>query len=838
MDGSKNPPGEASASQALYRPSQEDRILNLMRPLRTDEAELAPDGKHLAFVEADPYRVQLIIIDLDHPEAKASADVGRGDWWQRLAGTNWSSPRVVFLRWATAKRLIFADATNGIFAVNADGSGLTKLVTSQDVGIRKGKDLSILAQSAPPGMAIAPNQLDLMPGSPPTNLDPAFTSANRSNTSGFGMINGQAATAGASSYNYEMADPKSNAYINSTGGPDRATDPAAVLETPGSRSDMPDELVPRVARIAAMPPDDPEHIIVEASGAQDPLSGLYYYGLYRVDIEDGTRVSLGEGKLPGHEVLYDQAGHLRIVLDAIGRNYFHVFPGKALWRGAKALNQSVRDPAQRGFQAKPETFFAAHAIPIGFDFDPDILYYASNLGRDTMGLYSLNLKSGDRTNFAVESPDADVVDPMAAGDPAGPRLADDPLVFDGYRRELAGVRLAGPIPSTRWLDPEIAQIQARIDRRFLGRTAELLQWDEHRTRFLVLVTGLTDPGRYYIFTPASDQILLCVRRAPWIAGDNICLSVPVSFASADGTGLTGSLTLARNARIHPPPLVVLCPDGPGQPLPAVFDRDAQAFAWMGYTVLRVNYRGVGGLGLRRLGAIRSGVDRVPLDDILAAIDSVSRQTPIDPSRIAVVGEGLGGYIALRSVQVHPERFRSAVAIDAPVDLGQWVREPGLLANTKERNNSRAAFQTIIAEENQGNPLLTLDALHATVNQPLPAPPEEDPPDLFIAKARLAFFSADRRDWAAISPDRFPQDVMRPICMIVDATGDPAYVESAKGLRNAIERRGGQVDFLAVNGRFSGMDPKGHAKVLSQVNEFLNLDFYTYNVEIGQTKIIH
>jgi len=197
MDGSKNPPGAASASQALYQPSQEDRILNLMRPLRTEEAELAPDGKHLAYVEADPYRVQLIIIDLDNPEARASVDVGRGDWWQRLKGSNWSSPRVVFLRWATAKRLIFSEATNGIFAVNADGKGLTKLVTSQDVGIRKGKDLSILAQSAPAGMAIAPNQLDLMAGSPPTNLDPAFLSASRSNTSGFGMINGQTATAGA-----------------------------------------------------------------------------------------------------------------------------------------------------------------------------------------------------------------------------------------------------------------------------------------------------------------------------------------------------------------------------------------------------------------------------------------------------------------------------------------------------------------------------------------------------------------------------------------------------------------------------------------------------------------
>lgn len=838
MDGSKKPLAETNSSKALYEPSQEDRILNLMRPLRIDEAELAPDGKHLAYVAADPYRVQLIIIDLDHPETRASVEIGRGDWWTKLTGTNWSSPRVTFLRWATSRRLILAEAANGIYAVNADGNGLTKLVTPQDVGIHKGKDLSILAQSAPPGMAIAPNQLDLMPGSPPTNLDPAFTEANRSNTSGFGMIDGQAATAPAASYNYEMAAPNSNSYINNGGGPDRATDPAAVLETSTSRLDMPGELVPRIPRVAAMPPEDPEHIIVEASGAQDPLSGLYYYGLYRVDIENGARVSLGEGKLPGHEVMYDRDGNLRIVLDSIGRNYFHVFPSKVLWRGAKTLNQLVRNPAERGFQDKPETFFGARSIPMGFDYDPNVLYYASNLGRDTMGLYALNLKTGERAALAVDSPNADVVDPIAAGNPAGPDENENPLVFDAYRRDLAGVRFAGPSPFTRWLNPEIAKIQARVDQRFADRTAKLLQWDERRTRFLVLVTGLTDPGRYYIYTPSNEQLLLCARGAPWINGDDVSRTVPLAFTATDGTPLTGSLTLARNARIHPAPLVVLCPDGPGHVLPPEFDRNAQAFAGMGYMVLRVNYRGTGGLGLKRLGAIRSGVDRVPLEDILAAIDSVRSHTPIDPSRIAVVGEGLGGYIALRAVQIYPERFRSAVAIDAPVDLSKWVREPELIATTKERNSARAAFQTIISDENQGNPLLTLDALHATVNEPPPMPPVEDSPDLFIAKARLAFFSKDPQDWAAISPDRHPQDVIRPICMIVDATGDLAYIESAKSLRSSIERRGGQVDYLAANGRFADMDAVGQARVLDHVNAFLNLDFYTYNVEIGPSKVIH
>jgi hypothetical protein len=39
----------------------------------------------------------------------------------------------------------------------------------------------------------------------------------------------------------------------------------------------------------------------------------------------------------------------------------------------------------------------------------------------------------------------------------------------------------------------------------------------------------------------------------------------------------------------------------------------------------------------------------------------------------------------------------------------------------------------------------------------------------------------------------------------------------------------------VNGRLEDMDAEDHAKVLAQIGTFLNLDFYTYNVEIGEIR---
>jgi hypothetical protein len=375
---------DSPAPQPVAQPSQEQLILNLMRPERVTDAELAPDGGHVAYVAYDQYRVQLVVIDLDHPESPASLEIGQGDWWKRMTGGKWTPPSVTFLRWATARRLVFAEGDNGIYAVNADAKGLTTLATPADLAVPKGQDLSVLAETPPPGMGLTPNQLDQMAGSPPTTMDPMTRVQGQSDG---GPVN----TVPAISGDLAMADPRSNSYINNGTGADRATDPAAVLGGNVDRMSLPGDKAPRTPRVVALPPEDPGHIIIEGSGLRNALSGLYSYGLYRVDVETGARASLGEAELSGHEVWYDRQGHLRIVLGAIGRTYLHAFPGRAVWRGAKPLDKLVRNPADRGFQSKPETFFAAHAVPLEFDYDPNILYYASNLGRDTMGVYALDL---------------------------------------------------------------------------------------------------------------------------------------------------------------------------------------------------------------------------------------------------------------------------------------------------------------------------------------------------------------------------------------------------------------------------------------------------------------
>ena len=43
--------------------------------------------------------------------------------------------------------------------------------------------------------------------------------------------------------------------------------------------------------------------------------------------------------------------------------------------------------------------------------------------------------------------------------------------------------------------------------------------------------------------------------------------------------------------------------------------------------------------------------------------------------MALVGDGFGGYLALRALELWPDEFRCVVTFNAPTDLAYWDAEP-------------------------------------------------------------------------------------------------------------------------------------------------------------------
>ena len=598
-------------------------------------------------------------------------------------------------------------------------------------------------------------------------------------------------------------------------------------------------VIPRRPQLETMLPDDPDFIVV---GGHAPSVGQknrdrFATALFRVNINTGQRQKTFDDDIDSQAVLFDQQGRPR--LQYLRRQNPQVFllAANAKATGWLNLNDEIGKAVPPAFSVTPENYLGHRSIPLGFDHDPDILYFVSNVGRDTYGIYALNLRTKKRESLAVENPRFDLFElgDAVSHDP----LAPAPLVFDRSRHTLVGIRYTGDAFLTAWVDPELARVQSDLDGRLAGKNARILEWDSARSRFLVLVSEATNPGRYYIFDPAKDRLEPFLSAAPWLAPEDVNASEAFALDASAQTPVTGFLTRPNHSRLAVPPLIVLCHDGPWSRDEPGFSRWAQALADMGFVVEQVNYRGSTGLGVNHREALRAGYDRVPLEDIEAAIGWARAHAGIDPKRIAVMGQGYGGYLALRALQLHPDEFRCAVSLDAPTDLNQWRKE--LDSPNERRQTGREAGQTMEWARNATN---TLRMASSGANPAALARAESRMADAaldarsfvdFGIEFRKWFFGNDTAQLAEISPLRHPELLTKPVYLIQDLTRRDLPPNQASDLRDALVRLKQTPEYLDYDGDFMARHPDTEAEIFSRIEEFLNLNVYDYKVQLGEPR---
>jgi len=216
---------------------------------------------------------------------------------------------------------------------------------------------------------------------------------------------------------------------------------------------------------------------------------------------------------------------------------------------------------------------------------------------------------------------------------------------------------------------------------------------------------------------------------------------------------------------------------------------------------------------------------VPVDDALAVIEWIGRHHAVDRKRIAALGHGLGGYLALRALQLAPESFRCAVAIEAPLDPTRWL-EPPL--------------------DDFGS-LLDQGVGQSNVFDRAPRPP---PPRAinFLKEAQRTFVRQSKQKASELSVLRQAERLTKPVMLVVDNAGnlnlDEDESDDSSGgisiagqnadLRTRLKRLGRTVEYVTVGSGYAQNVPAAKAKVLRQIEEFFNLNLYDFKVEIGPT----
>lgn len=145
---------------------------------------------------------------------------------------------------------------------------------------------------------------------------------------------------------------------------------------------------------------------------------------------------------------------------------------------------------------------------------------------------------------------------------------------------------------------------------------------------------------------------------------------PIVYETSDGMTQYAYLYLPENQSPDDIPLVVYPHGGPHSRDYYHSNRIALFIASRGYAVLKPNFRGSTGFGLRYMQASNNqfGRGRV-LDDILQATDHVQESGVGKNKPMAIVGESFGGFAAISSA-TFDQRFSVAIAAMPPLDIGR------------------------------------------------------------------------------------------------------------------------------------------------------------------------
>ncbi|MEO8246860.1 MAG: DPP IV N-terminal domain-containing protein [Chloroflexota bacterium] len=148
----------------------------------------------------------------------------------------------------------------------------------------------------------------------------------------------------------------------------------------------------------------------------------------------------------------------------------------------------------------------------------------------------------------------------------------------------------------------------------------------------------------------------------------------LEVTAADGTTrLHAALYRPRLRDDNQPPPVVLWVYGGPHSQKVANQWELSVMPWrrlmthLGVAVLVVDNRGTAHRGLRFEAALDRALGEVEVADQLAAIDELAAHGLVDASRIALTGGSYGGYMTIRSMLRHPDRFATGVAWAPVVD---------------------------------------------------------------------------------------------------------------------------------------------------------------------------
>lgn len=269
-------------------------------------------------------------------------------------------------------------------------------------------------------------------------------------------------------------------------------------------------------------------------------------------------------------------------------------------------------------------------------------------------------------------------------------IDDVTLTPDG--KSIAGVFYTSDSRRVHWFDPELAKVQADLDKAVAPRSATILSLSQDQKKMIVEVGSASQPGSYYFYDAEDGRMQRFANANAALKGATLGPVSTYRFKARDGLSLEAILTLPAGRAATNLPLVLLPHGGPEARDSAEFDWWAQFLADRGYAVVQPNYRGSTGYGKALEAAGDGEWGRKMQDDLNDAVDDLAKKGVIDPKRVCIAGASYGGYAALRGAERDGARYRCAISYAGVADIPGMMRYDSqfLYANASRHGWTKSA----------------------------------------------------------------------------------------------------------------------------------------------------
>lgn len=295
--------------------------------------------------------------------------------------------------------------------------------------------------------------------------------------------------------------------------------------------------------------------------------------------------------------------------------------------------------------------------PMGIGRDPHHLWVAEDDPATGFSLRLYHLDTGQLDAPTYTDPQYD--------------FADGEVIFSRQTGKLVGLHYQQRRGKNVWFDSTFANLQAGVDQRSPGTDNLLVSQDDTGTKFAYLAIGDRQPGAYLVADLKTKRITWIGSRAPWLDAKQLRPTQPFSCKTRDGAKLEGFLTLPDGASTeHPVPLVVLVHDGPRSRDTWLYNRDVQFLATRGYAVMRINYRGSAGYRI----ADNTSWDFAQMaNDVVDATRAITHTGLIDQQHIAIMGDGVGSYLAISAAISEPDLYCGVVSVNGIFEWREIIK---------------------------------------------------------------------------------------------------------------------------------------------------------------------